>query len=251
MEEPPLSKQAPARIKAAELEAGADLLNGLAGFRRSIGMSSKALREHDSAKLMPLFERYAENVRNTGGCRAAFGEIRYSMIVRPMTIIRATIFLLWIIVDAAAYVQGYLPLTEQELSLRFPQHVVRKQFLPLMGSPEVVKIGSTTVRFLEPDTNTIQFSGKDSAGKPWTVAANGWMGGALYTADLDHNGTTDIIFASFTGGNGWAPPMHVLTLLFQADGRPRVSEMDGYFETDARAERLIGSERRRQVLREA
>ena len=60
MEEPPLSKQALARIKAAELEAGADLLNGLAAFWRGIGMSSKALREHDPAELMPLFERYAE-----------------------------------------------------------------------------------------------------------------------------------------------------------------------------------------------
>ena len=62
MEEPPLSKQALARIKAAKLEAGADLLNGLAAFWRGIGMSSKALREHDPAELMPLFERYAEKV---------------------------------------------------------------------------------------------------------------------------------------------------------------------------------------------
>ncbi len=60
MEEPPLSKQALARIEAAAQEAGADLLNGLAAFWRGIGMSSKALREHDPAELMPLFERYAE-----------------------------------------------------------------------------------------------------------------------------------------------------------------------------------------------
>jgi hypothetical protein len=60
MEEPPHSKQALARIKAAELEAGADLLNGLAAFWRATGMSTKALREHDPAELMPLFERYAE-----------------------------------------------------------------------------------------------------------------------------------------------------------------------------------------------
>ena len=60
MEEPPLSKQARARIEAARLEAGADLLNGLAAFWRGIGMSSKALREHDPAELMPFFERYAE-----------------------------------------------------------------------------------------------------------------------------------------------------------------------------------------------
>ena len=45
MEEPPLPKQALARIKAAKLEAGADLLNGLAAFWRGIGMSTKALAE--------------------------------------------------------------------------------------------------------------------------------------------------------------------------------------------------------------
>ena len=60
MEEPPLSKQTLARIKAAELEAGADLLSGLAAFWRGIGMSTRALREHDPVELMPSFERYAE-----------------------------------------------------------------------------------------------------------------------------------------------------------------------------------------------
>ncbi len=60
MEEPPLSKQALARLKAAELDAGADLLSGFAAFWRDIGMSTKALREHDPLELMPLFERYAE-----------------------------------------------------------------------------------------------------------------------------------------------------------------------------------------------
>jgi len=64
-EEPPLPKQALARIKAAELEAGADLLNGLTAFWRGIGMSTKALREHDTVELMPLFERYAEKQFDT------------------------------------------------------------------------------------------------------------------------------------------------------------------------------------------
>jgi hypothetical protein len=56
----------------------------------------------------------------------------------------------------------------------------------------------------------------------------------LYSADLDHNGTVDLIYASYTGGNGLAPPMHVLTLLFDKTGRPVPSEMDGYFEIDGR-----------------
>jgi hypothetical protein len=62
MEEPPLSKQALARIEAARLEAGGDLLNGLARFWRGVGMSTKALRDHDPSELMPLFERHAERL---------------------------------------------------------------------------------------------------------------------------------------------------------------------------------------------
>lgn len=56
----PLSKQALARIEAAKEEAGADLLNGLAAFWSRIGVSTKALKEHDPLELVPLFERFAE-----------------------------------------------------------------------------------------------------------------------------------------------------------------------------------------------
>jgi hypothetical protein len=41
MEEVPLSTQAIARNKAAKLEAGADLLSGLAAFWRGIGISTR------------------------------------------------------------------------------------------------------------------------------------------------------------------------------------------------------------------
>ncbi len=81
MEEVPLSTQAIARIKAAKLEAGADLLSGLAEFWRGISMSTKALREHDPLELMPLFERYAEKrwgrgwKMNANGRKRAFDEV--------------------------------------------------------------------------------------------------------------------------------------------------------------------------------
>jgi hypothetical protein len=141
--------------------------------------------------------------------------------------------LLWLALDASAYVMRYLPLTEEELTHRFPQHVIRKHLLPYIGDEqESVSIGSTTIRFLQP--SRIQFDGTDRAGKHWTVTASAEMGGALYSADLDHNGTADLIYASDTGGNGWAPSMHVLILLFDQGGRPVPSEMDGYFEIDAR-----------------
>ena len=161
------------------------------------------------------------------------GNIGYPGIVRLLPILRTVILLLGIALAVPAYVKRYLPLTEAELSLRFPQHLVRKEFLPLVGdAQETLRIGSITVRFLEP--NRIQFSGTDLKGKRWTVTASEMMGGALYSADLDHNGTTDLIYACHTGGNGWAPSMQVLTLLFDKTGRPIPSEMDGYFEIDER-----------------
>jgi hypothetical protein len=128
----------------------------------------------------------------------------------------------------AAYMRGYLPLKDSEISHRFPQRVLRATFV--QGMP-AVRLGSTTVRFVE-GGNLIQFSGIDSAGKPWTVTADAMRGGALYLADLDRNGIVDLIYAANTGGNGLAPPMHVLTLLFDTAGRPVPSEMDGYFEID-------------------
>ena len=62
MNKPSLSEPALRRIKAVRLEAGADLLNGLDAFWRGIGMSTKALKEHDPSELMPFFERYAEKL---------------------------------------------------------------------------------------------------------------------------------------------------------------------------------------------
>jgi hypothetical protein len=96
-----------------------------------------------------------------------------------------------------------------------------------------LRFGSTTIRILEP-TNEIRFSGLDASGKPWRVTAAAMQGGGLYSADLDKNGTVDLIYAAYTGGNGLAPLMHVLTLLFDQSGRPVPSEMDGYFEIDGR-----------------
>lgn len=142
----------------------------------------------------------------------------------------ATLLLIWAGPIGWAYMEGYLPLTQKELARRFPQHVVSSKFVQEMST----RIGQTAIRFVVDPNNEIHFSGKDLSGKPWTVAASAWRGGGLYAADLDHNGITDIIFASYTGGNGLAPPMHILTLLFDAAGRPVPSEMDGYFEIDAR-----------------
>jgi hypothetical protein len=60
METHSLSESARARIEAIKLNAAAELLNGLAAFWSSIGLSIRALREHDASELIPLFEVYAE-----------------------------------------------------------------------------------------------------------------------------------------------------------------------------------------------
>jgi hypothetical protein len=127
--------------------------------------------------------------------------------------------------------RGYLPLTQSEISKRFPVRVLRAIFIPWDGG--AARVGTTTVCFVERG-NLIRFSGIDRAHKTWTVSASAMMGGALYSADLDKNGTIDLIYAAHTGGNGLAPPMHVLSLMFDETGRPVPSEMDGYFEIDGR-----------------
>lgn len=129
--------------------------------------------------------------------------------------------------EIGAWVKRYMPLDDSELALRFPQRVVNGNFTQFLSA----RIGATSVRFLE-SADEIQFKGKDISGKPWTITADAMRGGGLYSADLDHNGAVDLIYASYTGGNGWAPSMHILTLLFDDKGRPVPSEMDGYFEID-------------------
>jgi hypothetical protein len=117
--------------------------------------------------------------------------------------ILATVVLAAAQLNLCAYMKGYLPLNETELAMRFPQRVLRSNFVQDMNA----RIG-----FLEAP-NTIRFAGKDLSGKPSMLTADAMRGGGLYSADLDHNGIVDLIYASYTGGNGLAPPMHVLTLL--------------------------------------
>ncbi|MCX6626495.1 MAG: hypothetical protein NTW28_02525 [Candidatus Solibacter sp.] len=150
--------------------------------------------------------------------------------MQRLSILSAVVTLL-LPTTGTAYMRGYLPLTQSEISKRFPVRVLRAIFTPWEGG--AARVGTTTVRFVESD-NLIQFSGIDRAQKTWTVSASAMMGGALYSADLDKNGTIDLIYAAHTGGNGLAPPMHVLSLMFDETGRPVPCEMDGYFEIDGR-----------------
>lgn len=55
-----LSKKSLATIKAVKAKAVAELLTALSRYWDSVGVSMAALKQHDPAELMPLFERYAE-----------------------------------------------------------------------------------------------------------------------------------------------------------------------------------------------
>lgn len=77
-------------------------------------------------------------------------------------------------------------------------------------------------------------SGVDRADNPWKLNTHVLQGGTVWQADLDNNGLPDLIFALFTGGNGWAPSTHLLFLMFDSQGRPIPWQVDGYFGTDQR-----------------
>src|SRR5580658_458981 len=81
--------------------------------------------------------------------------------------------------NAGAYMKNYLPLDQREISLRFPQRVLRSTFVQGMSA----RFASATIRLVEPD-NEIRFSGVDESGKPWTLTAHAMQRGAIYSADL-------------------------------------------------------------------
>jgi hypothetical protein len=129
---------------------------------------------------------------------------------------------------ARAFARGYLPLSDGELSRQ-----VRQRPIPIKFEPGArAEFGGISISLK--DDNLLLISGADAAGKPWTCYAQ-WstLGGAFFTADLDRDGTQDLIYVSNTGGNGLAPLTHLLTLLFDTSGRPVASAMDGYFGYDA------------------
>jgi hypothetical protein len=122
--------------------------------------------------------------------------------------------------------KGYMPLDDSELARRFVQHriAIRKE------PDATARFGNALIRL---EDGTFVVTGKDRLGHPWQFTGH-WsgFGGGFYTADLDHNGTQDLISVWYTGGNGLAPTMHVVVLMFDQDRRPVPSEMDGYFEFD-------------------
>ena len=141
----------------------------------------------------------------------------------------ATAGILALLAPAAyAYMKGYLPLSDEELSRRVPQRRI-----PIKLEYEATaRFGNAVIRLDGDDEFSVV--GKDRRGRPWRFTGH-WSllcGGAFYSADLDQNGVPDLISVWNTCGNGLAPSTHVTTLMFDDLGRPVPSEMDGYFEFD-------------------
>ena len=135
--------------------------------------------------------------------------------------------------SVSAQVEAYLPLTQTELSNRFPLRYhgrVEKQerIIQMAGA-----LSSSAIQLSM--TEDLIVTGQDNQNMPWSFQIRG-DGGLypfdMYTADLDLNGSEDLLLLLPTGGNGLAPSSHLLTLLFDRSGRPVPFEADGYWEYD-------------------
>lgn len=123
----------------------------------------------------------------------------------------------------------YLPLAKLERGNAFHLKLVGE----LDSTPPIrrASIGPSGAQLRFTGEGSLIISGKDTAGKPWSVETSAGMlhSGSLYIGDLDHNGIADAEMLVPTGGNGLAPSNHLMTIMFESDGRPVFFEADGYF----------------------
>jgi hypothetical protein len=127
-------------------------------------------------------------------------------------------------VTSQAYMSDYIPLPQTLIQQTAPlQTLVLNHNTPQL---------TPSVKVNYPSDDELVLSGNDTQGKPWTFVMG--QHGALeaFQADLDQNGTQDILLLYPTMGNGLAPSTHLITLAFDDNNRPVVSEIEGYFETN-------------------
>jgi hypothetical protein len=133
----------------------------------------------------------------------------------------------------SAQVEEYLPLTQTELSKRFPLRYhgkieKRERIIQITGEQSLSTIQISM-------TEELILTGQDERHIPWSFHIQGYGNlypYDLYTADLDRNAYEDILLLVSTGGGGLAPTMHLITLLFDASGRPIPFEAEGYWKHD-------------------
>lgn len=129
----------------------------------------------------------------------------------------------------------YLPLSSTEVGPPFPLKAlgVLKADSSLLSS----NAGPSGSMFRVRQTingGALGLEGKDKAGKPWQIDLMelwGCAGGAhIFEADLDSDSIQDAVVLMPTCGNGLAPSAHMVSITFDAAGRPVPFEAEGYFE---------------------
>lgn len=133
----------------------------------------------------------------------------------------------------AASAQGlnadYLPFPRSRLR---PFPLTRHDAGGIRGARPFVAAGvSVREEEAEQGGHRLVFSGRDRAGREWEASTEGRsFYQSLYEGDLDRNGARDLVLAVATGGNGLAPPTHLVFLTFDREGRPTLFEATGYFD---------------------
>ena len=151
----------------------------------------------------------------------------------PKAIIAALLLSFPPFAAAQGFNAGYLPFSESRMR-RFP--LKRHEVTGLRGEAPFVVSGvrlreETEERAGAEAVNYLVFSGRDHAGREWELKTEGIVyHEAVYVGDLDRNGVRDLVLAAGTGGNGLAPPRHLVFLTFDRQGRPDLFEATGYFD---------------------
>ena len=133
----------------------------------------------------------------------------------------------------SAQIEEYLPLSQTELSKRFPLRYhgtieKKERIIQITGEQSLSTIQISM-------TEDLILTGQDERHMPWSFYIQGYGNLYLYdmyTADLDLNAYEDIILLVSTGGSGLAPTTHLITLLFDTSGRPIPFKADGYWKHD-------------------
>lgn len=158
-----------------------------------------------------------------------------------LTALPLLLFLLPLSIRAQYENQSYLPLTNAEISKKFPVTYVGttgnsrpgyfegKSDKPLPGTINIGPSGAV-IKTMSDDEDLL-ITGDDKRKREWSIqlGASAYSS-RFYEADLDRNGIRDAVIVFPTGGNGLAPTSHILTITFDENGRPVTFEADGYFQ---------------------
>jgi len=148
----------------------------------------------------------------------------------------SVIFLLFLPVVSQAFMESYLPLTSDEIGKPFPLNMVESIDTEEWKSFNI-SAGSSGVYF-EGEVNSgvpIVAHGRDKNGLEWrvdiSIIAGCMFPIQFYVADLDKNGVIDIVIPIPTCGNGLAPTVNLIALMFDEQGRPIPFEADDYLHS--------------------